>query len=267
MICKYCNREIDENSKFCVYCGANFSQEIYLQEEPAPKKSGLKPVFIVLIILGGLQLLAVLAAVIIAVVFFILRSTNEAVVEPKPDDGYSEIIVDLDPDLGYDDYDHDEDDAYVETSVAETDPPETETASPVLNTPSRVVIANGGLNMRSGPSTSDSVITLIPNGELVVVERTEGNWAYVYYGANYGWCSCDYLFVPVEYTGILLYSATVRCDGYLEMISYDYAEDEEIFTDVPNSTVVDVYKVEGDRAYIKYNNIYGWCLIEYLELM
>ena len=51
------------------------------------------------------------------------------------------------------------------------------------------------------------------------------------------------------------------------MISYDYAEDEEIFTDVPNSTVVDVYKVEGDRAYIKYNNIYGWCLIEYLELM
>lgn len=88
----------------------------------------------------------------------------------------------------------------------------------------------------------------------------------MYYGGTYGWCSCDYLFVPIEYTGTLLYTATVRCEGKIEMISYDYAEDDEIFTDVPNGTTVYVYEIEGDRAFIKYNHIYGWCPGEYLDL-
>lgn len=276
MICKTCNREIDDNSKFCVFCGANVEQEIYLEPEPMqpiPKRRRLHPAIIVLIVIGGIQMLTVLVIAIIAVVIGILNANISAEKAPAYiyEGDYSETIVDNAPQLDYDEDAYDTEEIYNETEneaeSAETDPPETDTVTPVLNTPSRVVIANGGLNMRSGPSTSESVITLIPNGDIVVVDETEGNWAYVYYNGNYGWCSCDYLFVPIEYTGILLYSATVRCDGYLEMISYDYIEDDEIFTDVPNGTHVDVYKVEGDRAFIKYNNIYGWCLLEYLELM
>lgn len=130
----------------------------------------------------------------------------------------------------------------------------------------RVVIANGGLNMRNGPDTSQSVLALIPNGELITVEKTKDNWAYVCYNGKYGWCSCDFLFVPVEYTGAPLYTAIVRVDGLLEMISDVYAEDDEVKVDIPDGTIVNIYILDGDRAFIKYNNIYGWCPVEYLEL-
>ncbi len=274
MICKNCNHEIEDNTRFCMYCGASVEQEIYLAPDPiqpVPQKRRLHPAIIVLIIIGGIQMLTVLVIAVIAVIIGILNTNISAEKAPayNYEENYNETIVDNAPRL---DYDEDEDaysteSVYDEKETVEDTDDEAVIEEAPADTSSRVVIANGGLNMRNGPSTSEGVITLIPNGEIITVERVEDNWAYVYYGGDYGWCSCDYLFVPIEYTGILLYSATVRCDGYLEMISYDYAEDDEIFTDVPNGATVDVYRVEGDRAFIKYKNIYGWCLLEYLELL
>ncbi len=153
-----------------------------------------------------------------------------------------------------------------ETEPAETDPPETTPPEPVWEGSSRVVIANGGLNMRSSPSLSAGIINCIPNGNIITVERVQDNWAYVSYGGGYGWCSCDYLFVPIEIDASPIYTATVRCHDKIEMVSEGYAKDDVVYTDVYNGTVVSVYEIDGDRAFIKYNNIYGWCSKAYLEL-
>ena len=279
MICKNCNREINDKARFCVYCGIKVEeeqvQEIYLEPEaiqPPPQRRRLHPAIIVLIVIGGIQLLAVSVIAIIAVIIAVLNSNVSSNKVTEPDYYYYEsdfddAVVDNLPENDYEEEDYDTEEVYSETlAPVESEQEENIVQSPA-DTSSRVIIANGGLNMRSGPSTSESVITLIPNGEIVTVDRTENNWAYVYYNGNYGWCSCDYLFTPIEYSGTLLYSAVVRCPGFLEMISYDYPEDSEIFTDVPSGTLVYVYEVRGDRAFVKYNNIYGWCLLEHLELM
>ncbi len=152
------------------------------------------------------------------------------------------------------------------TDESDKTEPEPGVSENVWEGSSRVVIANGGLNMRSAPDISASVINLIPNGNMITVERVENNWAYVSYGGSVGWCSCDYLFVPLEYTAEPLYTATVRCNDKIEMLSEGYAEDGEVRTDLYNGTAVYVYVIDGGRAFVKYNNIYGWCPAEYLEL-
>lgn len=252
------------------------------------EKKRMKPIFIVLIVLGGVQVLLVMAVAIIVALYSILGSGESLSFDSIFGGGNEDVVIDHDYDHIYNDSYFDTEPSYyddTESVIEETEPmteqteptvedttaapdtrPAETTGKPVWEGSSRVVIANGGLNMRSGPGLSESVVNLIPNGNIITVEKVENNWAYVYYGGGYGWCSCDYLFVPIQYTGTLLYTATVRCNGNIEMISYDYAEDDEIFTDVPNGTTVYVYEIEGDRAFIKYNNIYGWCPGEYLDL-
>ncbi len=279
MKCKYCNGEQDGNNRFCIFCGHE------IEAEPETKKKKLKPIFIVLIIVGALQLLSVIALVVFFVLSYIFGFGNslsfDGIFGAKKD----EAIIDHNQDNTYDDdsygdnyYEYDTLPSFDETAPVysdtesedteelETEPVETEPPLPQHNSSERVVIANGGLNMRSNPGTSSSIVTLIPNGSMVTVEKVEGNWAYVHYSGNYGWCSCDYLFVPVEYFPTCSYTAKVICNGNLEMESYDYAEKDIVYTDVPNGTMVYVYEIIGDRALIKYNNIYGWCSIEYLDI-
>ena len=58
------------------------------------------------------------------------------------------------------------------------------------------VSANGGLNMRSGPSKSSSRVGNIPNGTTVYINYYDSSysWAYVYYGGTYGWVNASYLY-------------------------------------------------------------------------
>nr|MCR5755492.1 SH3 domain-containing protein [Acetatifactor sp.] len=55
------------------------------------------------------------------------------------------------------------------------------------------VAANPALNMRSGHSTSSSVIISIPNGSTVHVSKGNGSWAHVSWNGYNGYCSMDYL--------------------------------------------------------------------------
>src|SRR5205085_101325 len=55
------------------------------------------------------------------------------------------------------------------------------------------VTASGGLNLRSGPSTSDAVILVMPHGATVAVEATSSGWYKVKYNGTVGWCSGLYL--------------------------------------------------------------------------
>jgi len=293
MKCKICNCEFDGSySPYCPNCGAR-------ADEKSTKSGSKMPLVIALIVLGVLLVGGgVFAAIKFGFFDFLFGSGSN----PKNEKNHGENAegfqseVDNAEDLFYSllgDGTYDtpatalpdndqatadtepsfeetkpaiEETAPPETTPPETTPPETTPPEPVWEGSSRVVIANGGLNMRSSPSLSAGIINCIPNGNIITVEKVQDNWAYVSYGGGYGWCSCDYLFVPIEIDASPIYTATVRCYDKIEMVSEGYAKDDVVYTDVFNGTVVSVYEIDGDRAFIKYNNIYGWCSKAYLEL-
>src|SRR5581483_4656145 len=55
------------------------------------------------------------------------------------------------------------------------------------------VTATDGLNLRTGPSTSDSVILVMPHGATVSVVGYSAGWYKVTYSGHTGWCSGLYL--------------------------------------------------------------------------
>ncbi|HZS37911.1 MAG TPA: SH3 domain-containing protein [Polyangia bacterium] len=55
------------------------------------------------------------------------------------------------------------------------------------------VTASNGLNLRSGPSTSDSILLVMPSGATVSVEAVSNGWYKVNYKGTTGWCSGTYL--------------------------------------------------------------------------
>ncbi|QTV79660.1 SH3 domain-containing protein [Microbacterium sp. NIBRBAC000506063] len=54
-------------------------------------------------------------------------------------------------------------------------------------------VTTGAVNMRSGPSTSNAVVTLIAKGTTVSVAGSQGSWRKVYVGTRDGWVHNDYL--------------------------------------------------------------------------
>ncbi len=55
------------------------------------------------------------------------------------------------------------------------------------------VTATNGLNLRSGPSTSDSILDVLPHGADVKVLAASDGWFQVSYNGETGWCSGTYL--------------------------------------------------------------------------
>ncbi len=55
------------------------------------------------------------------------------------------------------------------------------------------VSATSGLNLRDAASTNSNVITLMENNAEVIVKEISGDWAYVDYNGQYGWCYTQYL--------------------------------------------------------------------------
>ncbi len=51
---------------------------------------------------------------------------------------------------------------------------------------------NASMNLRSGPSTEDHILTLIPGGVVITVTKIKGEWGYVTYGGVSGWMNLDY---------------------------------------------------------------------------
>lgn len=64
---------------------------------------------------------------------------------------------------------------------------------PAINPTKYYVHADGGLNMRSQPSTSGSRILTIPEGEVVYSQAYCDDWVFVSYNGWYGWVSGDYI--------------------------------------------------------------------------
>ena len=141
-----------------------------------------------------------------------------------------------------------------------------ETVEPVPDN-RRLVIATGGLNLRSSPSSKSKSKGLIPDGSIILVESEYDGWAYTYFEGEYGWCSAEFLFVPVDYDLELLHVSRVALKSGLELIVQDHmVGSRNAKTTVPFDHYVYVYKIEGSRAFVSYNNIYGWCDMNGLQL-
>lgn len=77
--------------------------------------------------------------------------------------------------------------------------------SQVSSTAKVVRTASGNLNVRSGAGTSYSIIDSLPNGEVVLVLWTSGNWSRVLYdGSHLGYVSSSYLTDPNKYASVSL---------------------------------------------------------------
>ena len=65
-----------------------------------------------------------------------------------------------------------------------------------------IYYTTGGVNLRSGPSTSYGKVQLVDRGTKVKAAAKEGNWTFVSVGSKFGWISSDYLSTkpPVEVT-------------------------------------------------------------------
>lgn len=68
--------------------------------------------------------------------------------------------------------------------------PKTNTAS---TTTKYKVTAKDGLRIRSGASTSSSIITAMPYGSIFTVTKTSNGWAYGTWNGKTGWSSLQYL--------------------------------------------------------------------------
>lgn len=66
------------------------------------------------------------------------------------------------------------------------------------------------LNVRSGPSTSDSIIGTIPDGQRYVAIAQDDGWYKVYYADNTGWCSGTYLKTVTGVTGSLVTATSLN---------------------------------------------------------
>ena len=86
---------------------------------------------------------------------------------------------------------------YDEPAVSTTSTTDTTaTAAPQGDT--MYVVAKDGLRMRSEPSTEGGILLTIPNESAVLVIRTEGDWSYVQYNGQEGWCFSEWIFHSIE---------------------------------------------------------------------
>ncbi len=287
MKCIYCGAELKENAKFCTACGNKVEAAAAVETPAEPqKKSKLKYILIPVIIGAGLTTLAVIG-LIIALVVYAIFGAGGGLFGGAKDEAVGELDGFNDHN-DYDDYDdHDDvyepDDMYENTPVTlpyyedEETEPETEAPKPPVETEpefesayaddQRIVIAHGGLRMRNLPDiASGAIVGLIPNGSVITVEKIQNNWAYTCVDGVYGWCSCDFLFEPYEYNGEPIYRARVNSAAGVDLTTENYVADDSFYTIIPNGEMILVYIVEGDRAFVKYNNIYGWCSTKDLEM-
>ena len=70
-----------------------------------------------------------------------------------------------------------------------------------------MIKANGGLNVRTEPTTGSRVLTTLPNGSYITLISKAGSWWRVEYaGGSYGYCHGDYI------TAVSSNTATVNTD-------------------------------------------------------
>lgn len=96
------------------------------------------------------------------------------------------------------------------------------------------------LNMRSGPGTGYSVITLIPNSATVTVTAvSSNNWAAVEYNSYSGYCSMDYLVPAAETTTAPAETTTAAPETTTSVSQETTASSAEVTTTAETTTTTE----------------------------
>lgn len=129
--------------------------------------------------------------------------------------------------------------------------------STLPSTGETVMVTTANLNMRTGPSTSYSVIRVIPNGAEVKVLSTSNGWARVVYGGSEGYSSLSYLRLPTTSTDIRVTTEELNLRSG-PSVSYS------IIAVMPKGAKVTVLSVSGSWAKVNYQGKIGYAHTGYL---
>ncbi len=123
-----------------------------------------------------------------------------------------------------------------------------------------VTTPDGGLNLREGPGVDYSIITTIPDYELihVSVEKSNG-WGYVQYGYEYGWVylgqtSSDLLSLgsATDY-----YTYVISPDGHLNL-RVGPSSSCGLILGIPTGTQIHITRECGGWGLTDYSSSTGW---------
>ena len=129
------------------------------------------------------------------------------------------------------------------------------------NTTTTKVVSISSLNMRSGPSTSYSIIEVLTKDTQVEVISVEDGWAKIKYNSKTGYVSNQYLSDKKveEVTQIKYVNATTLNVRSGPSTTYS------IIDTLKQNAKVEVISIENNWAKIKHNNEIGYVSAEYLS--
>lgn len=121
---------------------------------------------------------------------------------------------------------------------------------------------NDYMNLRASASTSAQVLTVIPNGTVVLVDKINGNWGHTTYDGKDGWMVLDFstLIGNAENKYMI---GKYRTNDPLNFRSTAAILSNNIIGLVPVSTIVNVTEINGTWGKITYEGKTGWISLEY----
>ncbi|MDK2563765.1 SH3 domain-containing protein [Romboutsia sedimentorum] len=119
------------------------------------------------------------------------------------------------------------------------------------------------LNIRKGPSTSESVIGhLNKSAKVTVVEKLNNNWSKIRFNNQFGYVSSQYLSAIVS-TPVA--NNFMKCDTYMLNVRKGPSSSENIVGNLRNGDKVEiVYHLNSGWTRIKFNNQFAYVSTTYL---
>ncbi|WP_251131050.1 SH3 domain-containing protein [Exiguobacterium sp. s189] len=135
---------------------------------------------------------------------------------------------------------------------------ETSTQTPETNITYKTTV---NLNLRTSASTSGSILTTIPSGEVVNYIGTYGSWFKVSYNGMTGYVSSQYL-APTSTTEVeRVYSTTANLN-----LRQSTSTSSTILLTIPSGSTVDYLGTYGSWYKVTYKGVTGYVSSEYVKV-
>ena len=148
-------------------------------------------------------------------------------------------------------------------------------SSSAVLTQGKVYNVSTNLRVRSGASTSSSILGYLTNNTAVTIVGSEGEWYKIQYNSGYGYVSKEYITTNGNSTNNTESNNTGNSDssetqGKVYNVSSNLrvrsgaSTSSSILGYLTNNTAVTIVGSEGEWYKIKYNNGYGYVSKEYI---
>ncbi len=131
----------------------------------------------------------------------------------------------------------------------------------------------GGTSLLAGNSTSAAQLTLLPQGAKVTACQRTGDYYLVTYGSLCGYVLASHLNHDgaisgqnVSPTRLYGYGKVVNSNA-LNLRSAPTKTSSNVYTTVPGKTILPIFSLSGNWAYVQYGLRVGYVSMEYIELM